>query len=382
MWMLGVALAMEPPEEPEEVEDKQPWERTGWGFGGLPAINYNSDEGFGFGVVGSLYKYDGETGPYKTAFNLVLFATTKAVQTHTLEVDWLEVRGAPVRLTVRGEFASTSTSNYCGTGPDVTCDPALAEAAADQAELTGEAREDFVRRYYRARFLNPNLRADVRWALDPMPHRVELLLGYRANAMIPGDFQDKEPWPGSLYAQDFPGGEGGLVSVLQAGVVLDDRDNEPAPIRGYWIEGSLRAASFLLGSDYDYVGFNATLRGYVPLGTDRLVLADRLMLDGLVGDAHTLELTRSTAASTPAAASVSGATWARASCSSRSSCAGPSGRPWWLACSSIWACSGSRTWASWARSCRTSAARCKSRFRAPEEGCASRSTRTSWYERT
>jgi hypothetical protein len=291
MWMLGVALAMEPPEEPEEVEDKQPWERTGWGFGGLPAINYNSDEGFGFGVVGSLYKYDGETGPYKTAFNLVLFATTKAVQTHTLEVDWLEVRGAPVRLTVRGEFASTSTSNYCGTGPDVTCDPALAEAAADQAELTGEAREDFVRRYYRARFLNPNLRADVRWALDPMPHRVELLLGYRANAMIPGDFQDKEPWPGSLYAQDFPGGEGGLVSVLQAGVVLDDRDNEPAPIRGYWIEGSLRAASFLLGSDYDYVGFNATLRGYVPLGTDRLVLADRLMLDGLVGDAHTLELT-------------------------------------------------------------------------------------------
>lgn len=286
-WLVARVLAQEAP----VVEEKpDPWDRVGWGFGGLPAVNYNSDEGFGFGVVGSIYRYDGHTSPYKTAVNLVLFATTKGVQNHALEVDTLELGGRPIRATVRGEFAATNTSNYCGIGPEVTCDPAVAEQEADAAGLAGEQREDFVRRYYRSRFLNPNGTVNFRWAIDPMPHRVELLLGWRANAMIPGDFREDSPWPGSLYAQDFPGGERGLVSVLQAGVMVDNRDNEPAPIRGYWAETTVRAASFLLGSDYDYVGFNVTLRGYAPVGTDRLVFADRVMFDGLSGEAHTLEL--------------------------------------------------------------------------------------------
>ncbi|MEQ1508429.1 MAG: BamA/TamA family outer membrane protein, partial [Myxococcota bacterium] len=273
-----------------EAPPAQPWDRTGWGFGGLPAANYNSDEGAGFGVVGSVYRYDGHTRPYKTAVNAVVFVTTQAVHTHSLELDALELGHKPVRLTIRGEFASTGTSNYCGIGPEVTCDEGQAEAAADASGLTGEAREDFVRRYYRTRFLNPNAQVNVRWALDPLPHKVELVFGYRANGIVPGDFSDRAPWPGSLYAQDYPGGEAGLVSALQVGVMVDDRDVEPAPTRGYWAEATVRGASFLLGSDWDFVGANVTLRGYVPVGTARLVLADRVMFDVLAGDAPTLEL--------------------------------------------------------------------------------------------
>ncbi len=276
-----------PAEEPAEA---QPWDRTGWGFGGLPAINYNSDEGFGFGVVGSIYRYDGGTAPYKTAINVVLFMTTLGIHNHNVEVDTLEVADLPLRLTIRGAFNATRTSNYCGLGNEVSCDPAVAEAVADDLGLTGTERDDTVRRFYRTRFFSPELRADARWMLDDKPHRVELLLGYRATAMLPGDFSDPTPFPNSLYAQDFPGGEEGLVSVLQTGVMFDTRDNEPAPIRGYWIEGSIRGASKYWGSDYDYFGTNVTLRGYTPLGTDRLVLADRVMLDTMWGDANTLEL--------------------------------------------------------------------------------------------
>jgi hypothetical protein len=289
------ADTQEPADQPgpsasEAADEPRAWERVGWGFGGLPAVNYNSDEGLGLGVVGSLYRYDGATGPYKTAANLILFVTTLGVHNHSLEVDALEVGDRPVRLTVRGAFEATRTSNYCGIGPEVTCDPAVAEAEADRLGLAGAAREDFVRRYYRVRYLNPNLGVNARWAIDPMPHRVELVLGWRANALLPGDFEDPTPFPGSLYAADFPGGEKGLVSVLQAGVMVDDRDNEAAPIRGYWVEATVRGAHRAWLSDYDYFGFNVTLRGYTPLGTDRLVLADRVMFDGLVGDAHTLEL--------------------------------------------------------------------------------------------
>jgi hypothetical protein len=57
------------------------------------------------------------------------------------------------------------------------------------------------------------------------------------------------------------------------------------------VEASTRAATRYLGSSFDYVGFNTTLRGYVPLAGDgRLVGAARLALDGLVGDAPIREM--------------------------------------------------------------------------------------------
>lgn len=283
-------LAEESPAEVDPAEEADPWDRVGWGWGGVPAVNFNSDEGAGFGVVASLYRYDGGTAPYKTGATLIVFATTKAVHGHSLEIDTLEVGGLPLRLTVRGALDATKTDNYCGIGPQVTCDPAVAEARADGLGLTDQAREDFVRRFYRTRYINPNLRIDARYAVDPMPHRFELVGGYRAMYLIPGDFSDPTPWPDSLYAEDFGEGQRGLMSVLQAGAMLDNRDNEPAPIRGYWIEGSIRGAAWLWGSAWDYLGFNVTLRHYTPLGTERLVLANRLVLDGIVGDAPILEL--------------------------------------------------------------------------------------------
>jgi len=305
MWILltlCAALAADPPSDPpppdpgppeeaaEASDEPEPHERVGWGFGGLPAVNYNSDEGFGFGVVGSVYRYDGGTAPYKTAINLVLFTTTLGIQNHNLEVDALEFLDPRLRLTVRGALNATKTSNYCGFGNAVTCDPARAEAAADRQGLTGSARDDFVRRYYRTRFINPEVRADARWMLQDKPHRMEIVAGYRGSLLIPGDFQERAPWPGSRYAEDFPGGEGGYTSVVQGGLMWDDRDNEPAPITGYWVEMTLRGASRVWGSDYEYAGLNITARTYVPLGTRRLVFANRLMFDGLAGEVTTLEL--------------------------------------------------------------------------------------------
>jgi len=290
MWtLLALALAAEPvPASPEA--EPAPHEKEGWGFGGLPAVNYNSDEGFGFGIVGSVYRYDGHTAPYKTAVNLVLFTTTLGIQNHNLEVDTLEFLDPRLRLTVRGALDATKTSNYCGVGNAVTCDPAEAEAAADRRGLSGDVRDDFVRRYYRTRFINPNLRVDARWMLRDKPHRMEIIAGYRGSLLIPGDFQERAPWPGSRYEEDFPGGEDGLISVLQGGFMWDDRDNEPSPIQGYWVEMTFRGASGVWGSDYDYAGMNFTARTYVPVGTRRLVFANRLMFDGMAGDATTLEI--------------------------------------------------------------------------------------------
>jgi hypothetical protein len=268
------------------------WEKEGWGFGGLPAVAYNSDDGIGGGVLGSIYRYDGKSAPYKAELYFLFYVTSKKVHTHRLQLDWLDVGGAGIRLTTRAEFSATRTAHYCGQIPPGNCDVADAQSYADDLGLTGAESEEFVNSYYKMRSLGPSFFLNLRKELKPLPHRVEVFGGYWGQYIIPGDFQEREAFPNSLYDQDFPGGEQGMVSSFQVGAMLDNRDNEPAPIKGYWVEASVRGAHRFVGSDWDYAGFNVTARGYQPLGTDRVVLADRFVIDGMFGDIPMQEINR------------------------------------------------------------------------------------------
>lgn len=266
---------------------------AGFGFGGVPAINYDADNGFGFGVVATLFSYDGKTKPYRLALTLQIFMTSKLVQDHNIVVDWLDVADLPLRLWTRVGYLQSLTQNYCGLGGDVTCDPDVA------ARLTDNATDE--RRFYLRRFINPYGIVQGRWALAKKPLRFELTGGYRGQYFIPGSWDDEDkdgeadvfPYPNSLYARDFPDGEPGFASVVQLGFMVDTRDNEPAPTEGIWIEASARTASPLIGSTWDWSGANFTARGYAPMTSDhKLVLANRFVFDTVVGDPPIQELSR------------------------------------------------------------------------------------------
>lgn len=299
-----LAAALLSPAALAEEPTAEPWEKDGLGFGGVPALNYNTDDGFGYGVLGTLYGYDTQTAPYKWSSTFLIFLTTKKIQNHRVDLDVLDAFGVPLRLTTRVEFFATRSANYCGLVPADFCDDvggASSEASAaaiEQGLSDDEGDEDdeydaFVRRYYKMRYTAINTRLMGRYALTELPHKFELMGGWWSSAMTPGSYSEPEPFPGSLYAQDFPEGEGGFVSTLQGGVMLDNRDSEPAPTSGYWIEGSIRGASPYWGSDWSYFGYNVTLRGYLPLlANKRLVLASREIADGVVGDPPVVELTQ------------------------------------------------------------------------------------------
>ena len=290
------ALASEPEvEAPPAEPPAERWQRAGYGFGGIPAVNFNSDEGLGLGVVGNVFRYDGQTAPYKWSLDLQIFATTKNVHHHRLIYDFLNVGGLPLRVSGRIKLEASRADNFCGLGDRITCDPTVPEGIADARGLAGDARDELVRRYYKVRYVMPYGLINARWMLRDKPHRVEVFGGWRGNWFLPGDFGVREPFPDSLYAETFPGGEQGFVSVVQLGLMADNRRNEPAPYDGYWVEASVRGSSRLWGSrrDWEYFGANATLRGYLPLARDdgRLVLADRLLFDGIVGETNTQDLT-------------------------------------------------------------------------------------------
>jgi hypothetical protein len=298
--LASLAFAQEEPAEtevaseevaPEEVVN--PWDKDGFGFGGLPAINFNSDSGFGYGVLASVYKYDGSTAPYKWSTTLLLYKTTKNVHVHRIDFDLLDAFEQPLRLTGRAEFYATLTDHYCGTDPAADyCPTGAAEEAADALDLEGTERDDFVRRYYKIRQFAPNGTLNALYKVNDFPHKLEIMAGWYGQYLLPGSFTDTGPWPGSKMDEDFPGGQQGFWSTLQLGASLDNRDNEPAPTTGYWAEASLRGGSSFIGSDWDYWGYNVTLRGYASPFGPRAVFTTRAVADGMFGDVPATGLSR------------------------------------------------------------------------------------------
>lgn len=279
---LLLAVSAEPPEEAKEPR---------WDPVGVPIVSYNTDEGFGVGATVGFHHHAGGVKPFRDDISVHAFITSRLIQRYELRWEGLQVVGLPLRLRVLGGLYSTATRNFCGFGNGVTCSPARAERDADDAGLVGDEREDFVRRYYQVRFLRPYADVIGRWNLLDAPVKLEALFGWRFAWHIPGDFFERTPYPGSLYAQIYPEGEAGPSSVLQAGLVVDERDFEPLPTRGYFGEVSLRAASLAWGSVYPYAGFTASLAGWHPVGrgTD-VVVGSRLLVDLMGGSPPTDEL--------------------------------------------------------------------------------------------
>ena len=273
-----------------------------YGVMAIPALNYNEDNGFGIGVVGKAYRFHEDYRPYQIAMKVQVFMTTKLLQDHEFEIDVLDLFSLPLRLTGRLGFYSSVSQNFCGYGNAVTCDE---EEASNAALLQGYtdpgSKTQFERRYYLTRFIRPYGVFNLRWKLRDLPHRVELMGGWRGYYYMSGELFDRDgdqkpdlyPYPGSLYQQYHKVGEDGLASVFQFGVMLDNRDSEPAPKEGYWLEASIRAASFLWGSAWNYVGYNLTTRNYLSLLRSKtLILANRFVADGIYGDAPLQEMIR------------------------------------------------------------------------------------------
>ena len=277
------AHAEEPPED-------------GFSMGALPALNYNSDEGFGYGAIGTGYWYRDGLQPYKYALTLRFFMTTKNIHAHMIRLDGLDIGGLPLRVWAEAGYSSTLAANFCGLVGDGHCGDdaaAIATAAGEAAGLTGADLTAFEGRYYLMRYTEPYGLFNLRWKLSDKPHRVEVMAGYRGSYYFPGTPGEVSPWPNSLYQSSYhTDGETGFSSVLQTGMMFDNRDNEPAPNSGYWSEFSVRGAAPVWGSAWSWAGVNLTHRQYASIIPEKLVSATRLVLDGTWGDMPIAEISR------------------------------------------------------------------------------------------
>lgn len=250
--------------------------QTGFEVGGVPAINFDSDEGFGYGAVVALYQYgDGSVLPYRWSVQPTVFLTTEGRRDFTVFFDAPSLLGAWRLDAFLGSQRQIATPYY-GLGNDARFDPGRVTEA-----------DPF---YYRfGRTLNSAL-VNLQRPLAGAPLRLLVGAGVMRGTLDPVP----EGMGTTLAAEEIaagvlPGIEGWLNHV-RAGVVWDTRDREAAPGRGTWNDLIVQRVDEILGSEVSYTRWTFTDRRYWTLGP--FVVANRLLLQGVSGDPPLVDLHR------------------------------------------------------------------------------------------
>ena len=229
----------------------------------LPYANYGSDLGLGLGLNGALYLRDFGWSPYRYAMRAQAYATTGGLQNHTLGFDAPRLAGSFWRPQVElGYFREAHHPYY---GPGNRTDPPVPPGQDPDSYLAFDLRT---------------------WHGAASAHAT-LAPGWNVGGQYSLRLSSVDAAPTSLLRKREPvGAHGGTTSQVEAEVNYDTRDIESMPIRGSLMTLALRLAEPLIGSTFRFAGATLALHRYQALFDlgPRLVVAGRVVFDGVVGD--------------------------------------------------------------------------------------------------
>lgn len=240
---------------------------TGRAIAGLPALNYDADEGLGYGAILQLFDYGtGVSRPYRYTVQPTVFLTTKGRRDLTLFVDAPALLPAGWRLTAHVGDERHRATPYYGIGNDTRRD--------EHRETDGGS---YFYRYERHRRAGT---VDLQHRLGALPLRVLAGGGVARVSVDPLPFESST----TLLAEELGGRAipATTTAWLRAGLVVDTRDRETGPTRGRWAELLLQRAGNPLGGDHDFTRVTAAWREYLPLGA-RATLATRVVAQQTTG---------------------------------------------------------------------------------------------------
>ncbi|MDP6945116.1 MAG: BamA/TamA family outer membrane protein, partial [Myxococcota bacterium] len=260
--------------------------------GVVPAMGYDSNTGFGIGVITNIAGLSADYDPYEWRIVGLAFLTMKEGPNGGIEfplhddailLDVPNMFDDTMRLRMKLGFQKLSTSGYYGIG---------------NAAVRDDLRVALNGRYHQYDWIHPHFYAQATFALAHGAFGdLDLLVG------VSGSYDQISLYPGSLLGQDLEGRNGAYVRDLlvgtqphgeaggMVGLLWDTRDYEVTPSAGMFHEVSLRAGAGI-GEAYGYAGVNVTTRFYLPLWERHLVLAFRGMADMLFGRPPFYEMAR------------------------------------------------------------------------------------------
>lgn len=245
------------------AQSQQPRPRVEWSA--IPALNFDADEGVGYGAIAAVYSYDHETTAYRWTVQPTVFMTTRGRRDYTLFFDAPSRDGQPWRVTTYAGREQRLASPYYGIGNATSYDAAL-EAGA--------------RYFYRYGLDRVRATADVQHQLGSPSLR------WLAGAGASLDRPDLTPFDAdsTLVAREL----GGRVPArahddyLRAGLTWDTRDREIGTRSGVWTDLLVQRYDRRLGATSSFTRWTAAARGYRSFA--RLTLAGRVIVQDASGD--------------------------------------------------------------------------------------------------
>lgn len=248
---------------------------TGWEVVGIPALNYDADEGVGYGAVMELYRYgQGPLTPYSMTVQPAVFLTTRGRWDVTLFFDAPSLLPAGWRVSAFLGGQRQLATPFYGLGNDSAYDPSLESQDNPYFYRFGRTQQQAV--------------VHVQRSLGASNLRVLLGAGMGHASVVPVPEGKGTTLVAELLGDDAESPDGWL-NFVRAGVIWDTRDRETGPTRGSWSEVLIQRVSKSLGSVASYTRWTVTDRRYVPIGS-RLTFANRLLLQGISGDAPFYDL--------------------------------------------------------------------------------------------
>jgi hypothetical protein len=245
----------------------------GWELAGVPALNFDADEGFGFGAAVELYNYGGNVRPYRFTIQPTVLLTTEGRRDVTVFFDAPALIAGGWRLTAFGGREQQLAQPYYGVGNSTPYDP--------------DAERDPNPYFYRFGRERLRLTADVQHRIGSSPARALFGAGLSRSTLDLTPHDSGTTLLSSQLSGITPAPE--RENYLRVGLLWDTRDQEIGPHRGTWAEALVQRVSSGLGATNDFTRWTMTARQYLPVAS-RVTLAQRVVVQGVEGNAPFDEL--------------------------------------------------------------------------------------------
>jgi len=264
--------------------------KKGFSFAAIPALAYDTDLGFLYGVIGAIYHYgDGSNYPmYNHKIYMEWSRTTKGSGKNIFLYDnrTLIPNG---RMNLEVSYLTEKALDFYGFN-------GYNSYFGDQY-LDSDNNDYISRLYYRHDRKLLRLKADFqgrlfsdnwRWLAGFVHYNIDVK-SVDIDALNKGkDAKDMLPDTASIYDRYvewgvIPEGQkaGGSTNLLKLGVVFDNRDNENSTTKGIWSEAIILSAPGFI-NDYSYTKISLTHRQYFNLYKKKVTFVYRLNYQGLI----------------------------------------------------------------------------------------------------
>ena len=245
----------------------------GWELAGVPALNFDADEGFGIGAALELYNYGRGVRPYRFTVQPTVLFTSKGRRDATVFFDAPTLLPKQWRLSAFVGNEQQLAQPYYGIGNN-----SIHDASAEQPPNAY---------FYRFGRVRVRATADFQHQIGSIPAKLLIGAGFARSTIDLTPFDS-----GTTLLETQLGGrtpEPERANYLRTGLVWDTRDKEIGPHSGTWAEILVQRVSKQLGATEDFSRWTTTLRQYVPI-VPRVTFAQRLVAQGIEGDAPFDEL--------------------------------------------------------------------------------------------